>query len=503
MRTASGVVATVAGLAAAQLIAAFWGGRVGPVLAVGEWVVELTPGTVAERAIDLLGHADKPVLIAGVLLVLLAAGAGLGTLWPHGPALAGGGFAVLAVIGAVALLTRPGGRPVHAASAVAAGVVAVLVLWLLQRRTRTGAVPDGPNTSAGGLAGLDRRRFLLEAGMVLVGSVLVAGFGRWVGRARDAVEAARTRLSLPVGAATVPDGAGLGIDGVAPWLTPNDVFYRIDTALSPPLVEPADWTLRIHGMVERELRLSYADLLDRGLVDAWVTLCCVSNPVGGDLVGNTRWSGVPIKTLLDEVGVRSGADALLSTSDDGWTCGTPLSVLRDGRAALLAVAMDGEPLPVEHGFPVRQVVPGLYGYVSATKWVVDWEVTRFADFSAYWTQRGWAPKGPVKTQCRIDVPGDDRPAGTVTIAGVAWAQHRGIEAVEVRVDRGPWQRARLARVPNDDTWVQWAWDWEATEGEHDLRARAIDGTGTTQTSRRAGTVPDGATGYPHRTVRIT
>jgi DMSO/TMAO reductase YedYZ molybdopterin-dependent catalytic subunit len=300
-----------------------------------------------------------------------------------------------------------------------------------------------------------------------------------------------------------PAGADLEVTGVAPWRTPPNDFYRIDTALTVPLIEPGEWRLRIHGMVDREMTLTYQDLLDRGLSDAWITIACVSNEVGGDLIGNTVWGGVPIKTLLDEAGVRGDADALLSTSKDGWTCGTPLEALTDGRDALLAVAMDGEPLPIEHGFPVRQVVPGLYGYVSATKWVTDWEITRFQDFSAYWTERGWAPLGPIKTQSRIDVPGGKARAGVVKVAGVAWAQRRGVKAVEVRVDKGEWQQATLARVPNIDTWVQWVWDWDAEPGDHRLEVRATDSTGEPQTAQRADVLPDGATGYDGAFVTVT
>jgi DMSO/TMAO reductase YedYZ molybdopterin-dependent catalytic subunit len=302
-----------------------------------------------------------------------------------------------------------------------------------------------------------------------------------------------------------PTGTDLGIEGQGPWLSTNRDFYRIDTALSPPLIDPANWSLRIHGMVDKELTLTYQDLLDRGLEDAWITICCVSNPVGGDLIGNTVWGGVPIKDILDEVGVQSGADALLSTSDDGWTCGTPLEALTDGRNALLALTMDGEPLPIPHGFPVRQVVPGLYGYVSATKWVVDWEVTRFADFEAYWTKRGWGERGPVKTECRIDVPNDHETfsARRRAIAGVAWAQHVGVERVEVRIDGGPWQKATLGAVPNVDTWVQWRLEWSADAGDHAIEARATDADGETQTVKRAEVLPDGATGYPRINVKVT
>ncbi|MFI5428950.1 molybdopterin-dependent oxidoreductase [Aeromicrobium sp. UC242_57] len=297
-------------------------------------------------------------------------------------------------------------------------------------------------------------------------------------------------------------GADLAVAGQRPWLTPNRDFYRIDTALTPPLIDPDSWSLRIHGLVDRELVLTYQDLLDRGLRDAWITICCVSNPVGGDLIGNTVWGGVPIKAILDEVGIRNGADALLSTSEDGWTCGTPLDALTDGREALLALTMNGEPLPVPHGFPVRQVVPGLYGYVSATKWVTDWEVTRFADFEAFWTQRGWGERGPVKTESRIDVPksGSSISAGPGVVAGVAWAQQVGIEKVEVSVDGGPWREATLGEVPNVDTWVQWSIDWVADEGDHEIAVRATDRNGRVQTAERADVLPDGATGHHRITV---
>ncbi|HZK36244.1 MAG TPA: molybdopterin-dependent oxidoreductase [Aeromicrobium sp.] len=348
-----------------------------------------------------------------------------------------------------------------------------------------------------------RRAFLRNAGLITAGSVIAVVLGRWIGHSRTVVEQARAKLKLPTRKVATPSGADLGISGAQPWSTPPNDFYRIDTALTVPLIDPAEWRLRIHGLVGKELTLTYQDLLDRGLSEAWITICCVSNEVGGDLIGNTVWSGVPIKDLLDEVGVDAGADALLSTSEDGWTCGTPLSVVNDGRNALLAVAMYGKPLPLEHGFPVRQVVPGLYGYVSATKWVTDWEVTRFADFSAYWTERGWAAQGPIKTQSRIDVPGGKAKAGPVKVAGVAWAQQRGITAVEVRVDGGSWNRATLATVPNVDTWVQWVWEWSADPGDHRLEVRATDTSGVPQTAKRADVVPDGATGYDGAFVTVS
>jgi DMSO/TMAO reductase YedYZ molybdopterin-dependent catalytic subunit len=325
----------------------------------------------------------------------------------------------------------------------------------------------------------------------------VAASSRLFGRRRSRVEEARARLRLPVSAGEVPDDAEVGVDGVTPWRVDNDDFYQIDTAIAVPAIDVATWRLRIHGMVRRELRLSYQDLLDRGLTEAWVTLCCVSNPVGGDLIGNAWWSGVRVADLMAEADPDPGADAVLQTSEDGWTCGTPLAALTDERDALLAVAMNGEPLPLEHGFPVRMVVPGLFGYVSATKWLVDLEVTRFDDISAYWTQRGWSAKGPVRTQSRIDVPRANHGvmAGDVRVAGVAWAQHTGIEKVEISLDGGPWTATELGGVPSVDTWVQWSGTVQAEPGNHKVSVRATDRSGYTQTAVRRDVVPNGATGW--------
>jgi DMSO/TMAO reductase YedYZ molybdopterin-dependent catalytic subunit len=341
---------------------------------------------------------------------------------------------------------------------------------------------------------------------VALGVAAVAGLsGRWLSTRRS-VSTARSAVALPPAASpapTVPPGADLSIAQLAPYVTPNFAFYRIDTALVLPQVDPDVWRLRIHGRVRNPITLTYADLLRRPMVERYITLACVSNEVGGDLIGNARWLGVRLADLLDEAQPLDGADQVVGRSADGWTCGTPTAVLRDGRDALLAVGMNGEPLPVQHGFPVRVVVPGLYGYVSACKWIVELELTSFADFDAYWVPRGWSAQAPIKTQSRIDVP---RPrnnvrAGPVTVAGVAWAQHRGIARVEVRVDDGPWHPATLAKSVSIDTWVQWSWRWEATVGEHTLQVRATDATGVTQPEQEQPVTPDGATGW--HTVRIT
>jgi DMSO/TMAO reductase YedYZ molybdopterin-dependent catalytic subunit len=338
-----------------------------------------------------------------------------------------------------------------------------------------------------------------------VSALAVGAFGRVLAHGREKVEAARARLAARFGGLpAAPAGVSTGVDGVAPWVTPVSSFYRVDTSLAVPLVVPEEWTLHIHGMVDREVTLTYADLLRRGLTEDWITLCCVSNPVGGHLIGNAWWSGVRIAPILAEAGPRPGADAVLSRSVDGWTAGTPLSALTDGRNALFALAMNGQPLTPEHGFPVRMIVPGLYGYVSATKWVTDIEVTRFGDFSAFWTERGWSPLGPIKTESRIDVPrnGASLPVGKVMVAGVAWAQHRGIHQVEVRIDSGPWHRCRLAADPTIDSWRQWVYEWQATPGNHDIRVRAHDAKGQVQSPLEAPPAPDGATGIHVVNVRV-
>uniref|UniRef100_UPI001C22A999 molybdopterin-dependent oxidoreductase n=1 Tax=Nocardia alni TaxID=2815723 RepID=UPI001C22A999 len=301
----------------------------------------------------------------------------------------------------------------------------------------------------------------------------------------------------------VDPAADLRIPGLTPYLTANGDFYRIDTALIIPQVSAETWSLRVHGMVNREIRLSYADLKARQPIERLVTLTCVSNPVGGDLIGNARWLGYSLAELITEAGPHPDADMVLSRSVDGFTAGSPLATVTDGRDAMLAIGMNGQPLPIEHGYPVRLVVPGLYGYVSATKWVTDIEITRFDRARAYWTERGWSERGPIKTGTRIDTPKDAASvsSGPVTVAGVAWAQHRGINAVQIQIDNGPWQPARLAADPSIDTWRQWAYDWTPTPGTHTIRARATDATGQVQTSEVADVVPDGASGYPSITVR--
>jgi DMSO/TMAO reductase YedYZ molybdopterin-dependent catalytic subunit len=331
--------------------------------------------------------------------------------------------------------------------------------------------------------------------------------GRVLGRRSD-VTASRAAVAIPApaSAAGAPaEGAALALPGLSSFYTANRDFYRVDTALVVPRIAAEDWRLRVHGLVRRELELDFRQLLARPLLERDITLSCVSNEVGGGYVGTARWTGVPLADLLREAGVEPGADQLVSRSADGFTVGTPTATVLDGRDAMLAVAMNGEPLPLTHGFPVRMLVPGLYGYVSATKWLVDLELTSFGDFDPYWVRRGWARQAPVKTMSRIDTPRplSRRRAGQVAVAGFAWAQHRGIRRVEVRADGGPWRPARLAAEHSADTWRQWVWPWEATPGRHTLEVRATDGTGATQPEDRAPPFPDGATGWHSVVVTVT
>ena len=493
----AGVLTGVAGVVTSQ--ATVWALRAtnSPVVAVASAVRDFTPGWLAHRLIELVGTLDKPLLVTGTVVLLVAICGATGLLSARHPLLPDIVFFALAVVGLAAVVRLED-------SGIASGLAVVvgLVTWIVTLRFLTAPLlaesrgVEAASTSAAASES-SRRAFLTRAGGVVLVVAFAGAAGRFASRSRRRVEQARKLLRLPVTRGAMPAGADLKLDGGEPWRTPNDSFYLIHTALAAPSISPKDWRLRIHGMVDRELTLTYGDLVRRELTEGWVTLCCVSNEVGGDLIGNAWWSGVAVRDLLAEAGVSPDADAVLQTSRDGWTCGTPLAALTDGRNAMLAVAMNGQPLPIDHGFPVRMVVPGLYGYVSATKWLVDLEVTRFDQFDAYWTNRGWSEKGPVKTQSRIDVPrnGSGVTAGTVRVGGSAWAQHTGIERVQFQVDGGPWRDAELGVVPDADTWVQWSGSVEVERGDHILVVRATDTSGYTQTSARADVVPDGATGW--------
>lgn len=496
---ASGLLAAGAGVGVSMLLAALLGG-VAPVYALGSRVVDLTPGWLKDWAVEHLGERDKDVLLLSVFAVVALLAALVGVIAVRRPRT---GLLLAALLNLVALLASvrgQGGLELSWATVlpgVASLLLAVAALGVLTGQWRRHTPAEAPK-------GLDRRAFLLAA--TAVGGVAVVGAGgsTLVG-ARGADSRAAVRLPRPVAPAMpLPAGAALDVRGLTPYLTPNRDFYRVDVALKVPQIDATTWRLRLHGMVDQPLSLSFKDLLEMPLVERRITLTCVSNQVGDQYVGNATWLGVRMSDLLKRVGVRRGADAVVSTARDGMTISTPLAALTDGRDALLAVGMNGEPLPLAHGFPARMVVPGLYGYVSATKWVEELELTTFSRVSTYWTQRGWAEQAPIKTGSRIDVPRQFAtvPAGTVQVAGVAYAQRRGIERVEVRVDGGPWQLARLATQDSIDNWRQWVFPWEASAGQHKLEVRATDRTGNTQTSDRVPPRPDGATGWHSVTVTV-
>jgi DMSO/TMAO reductase YedYZ molybdopterin-dependent catalytic subunit len=503
-----GLVAAGSGLAVSELASGYLHQRVSPVAALAEEIIRLTPGRVIEFVISLVGHNDKPLLIAMTLLGVAVVSAAIGVLAMRSTLIAQLVFVGLGFVLAWAVDDRLTSSQSTYIPTILGVVTTLVVLAVLapkaakadqadrDARAARAAVP-GEEPASPAATSRSRREFLQWSGVVAAGAVVVGVVGLGLERGRAAVEEARRRLRLKATDPPPPGGTSVGVDGIAPWKTSQDRFYRIDTALVVPQILPKDWSIRIHGMVDRELTLTYDELVARGLTEAWLTLCCVSNVVGGDLISNAWFSGVKVSTLLADVGVHPDADAVRSTSDDGWTAGTPIGALTDDRNAMLAVAMNGEPLTPEHGFPVRMVVPGLYGYVSGTKWIRDIEVTRFADFSAFWTDRGWSPQGPVKTESRIDVPngGAHVDAGSVAVGGVAWAQHTGISRVEVRVDDGDWAEATLGSDPTTDSWRQWAYAWDATPGQHQLQVRATDNTGYTQTGQRVDVVPNGATGW--------
>ena len=349
---------------------------------------------------------------------------------------------------------------------------------------------------------MDRRKFLAAGGTAATVAA-VSGFGgQYLQNKRFTVNTSSVKLGAPaVKAPTLPKGAEVNdIAGLSAFYTPNSQFYRVDTALVVPQVSPQSWQLRIHGMVDNPMTISFAELMKRPMVDHDVTLTCVSESVGGGYVGNARWQGTLLADLLKEAGIQKGATQIVMRDVNGMNLGVATDPVMDGRASLLAVGMNGKPLPQEHGFPARVVVPGLYGYVSACKWVVDMQLTTFGAFDAYWTQRGWSQQAPIKTESRIDTPKSNVAAGQVMIAGVAWAQHRGVEAVEVGID-GTWHQAKLAVQDTIDTWRQWYYPWQATPGNHTLQVRATDKTGYTQTATYHRPEPNGATGY--HTVHVT
>jgi len=491
----AGLLAAFAALAVAQFVAGLLRGTSSPVVSVGEWVVDHVPVAVKDFAIRQFGTNDKPMLIAGTVVMLGVFAVIIGILAVRRIWIGIAGIALFGLIGVSTAVIRPNAPSTAWLPALVGTLAAEAVLVFLLRGSLRPRQIAEPATAAS----FDRRRFLLGAAAVTAVAVTAGTVGKALQKRFD-VSGLRAALRLPApksAAAPLPPTAELGIEGITPFMTANDAFYRVDTSLEAPQVSPDGWSLKIKGMVDQELTFSYQDLLDRPLVERDITLVCISNEVGGPYAGTARWLGVPLADLLHEAGVQAGADQLVSRSVDGWTAGTPTSVVLDGRDALVAIGMNGEPLPVNHGFPARLVIPGVYGYNSATKWLTELELTTFDAYDAYWASRGYAKEGPLKTLTRIDTPRGlaNVPAGRLAIGGVAWAIHRGIQQVEVQIDEGPWQPARLSDVPNGDTWRQWVLDWDATPGSHTITARSTDGTGALQPEDRAEPLPDGASGW--------
>ncbi len=493
-----GILSAAVAVGVGELVAAFLRPVAAPVIAVGNRIITLTPESAKRTAIENAGTNDKAVLLVVIYVLLVAFGAFVGSLAIRRLTYGLIGIGVFGAFGVYCALTANAARSSDAVPTLVGTVAAAAVMTALVGMA--GRERDEPS-------GAQRRRFL-QGSVAAAGLAAIAGFGgRAAQSARFDVADVRRKIALPV--AKSPAGPLLRAADLAkssyPWATPNDAFYRIDTALALPQIDPNNWTLRIHGMVDREITLTYAQLRRYPMIERWITLCCVSNQVGQNLVGNARWLGVRLADILRAAGVHDGADQLLLTSEEGMTIGAPTKVVMDGRDALIAIGMNGAPLPVEHGFPARIVVPGLYGYVSACKWVVDIEASTFADRKAYWVQGGWAQQTDIKLESRIDTPksgGSVQTGKPVAIAGVAWDQHVGVSKVEVQVGDGPWQAARLAAVPSTDTWRQWVLAWTPPKpGSYRLRVRATDGRGSTQTSQQQPVFPSGATGQHTITVQ--
>jgi len=513
----AGLLSGAVGVCVGFLISGLTGPVGSPVVAVAELAIDLSPPPLKNFAIKEFGTNDKLVLQIGVVVVLAVFAAVIGTLAQRDMRYGLIGIGVFCLVGLIAAVTRPTSGPADVLPTLVGSAAAAFAMVRLVRAA--GSLPAA-ESAAGVASEGDRprrasltvdepaRRQFMTLGATAAGAAAVAYFGGRLLSESANVTAAESSLKLPAAAVPAPPlplGADLRIPGLSSFITPNSAFYRVDTAIVLPQIPPASWQLRIHGMVRKEIVLTFEDLIKRPLIEDYITLCCVSNPVAGPYIGNAKWLGASLRSLLREAGIKAGADQLFCTSFDGFTSGTPVATAMDGRDALLAVAMNGKPLPVAHGFPVRTVVPGLYGYVSACKWITDIEVTTYAANQSYWAQRGWFAQAPVKTESRIDVPSGQGPikAGRTAIAGVAWAQHKGIDAVEVRVDRGPWLQATLAAVPGIDTWRQWVMNWDATAGNHVIEARATDKTGYTQTPVQTAPEPNGASGYPIVQVSVT
>lgn len=495
----AGLVAAGAALGVGELLAGLFAAVPSPLASVGGLVVDSAPRLVEDFAIAVFGTADKAALAIGTTLIGLLFGWFTGVQaaarrWV-GPVV----FGLFAALGIAAGWDEPLAGPV---SVVAATVLAAVVGWLvldtLLRVAATAAPTDGLAEDAG------RRRFIRLATGGSVAALAVGAVGRSLLNRLPDVPAVAVLTAPSSDLVAAGETSSFEVAGLTPIVVPNDDFYRIDTALVVPSIDEQEWRLRVHGLVEREVTFGYGDLLSMPLVEEFVTIACVSNEVGGDLIGNALWTGVPLTEVLDRAGVLPEAAQLVGRSIDGFTAGFPPELAYDGRAPLIAVGMNGEPLPRRHGFPARLIVPGLYGYVSATKWLTEIELTTWEGFDGYWIPRGWAKEAPIKTQSRIDVPrpSDVLAAGPNVVAGVAWAPLKGIERVEVQVGERSWREAELTVPLSDRAWVQWRTEVDLEPGRHRVRVRATDGTGEVQTEERRPPRPDGATGHHDVVVRV-
>jgi DMSO/TMAO reductase YedYZ molybdopterin-dependent catalytic subunit len=496
----AGFLAVGVALGLGELIAGIVDSIPSPLAAIGGVVVDNAPPAFKDFAIDVFGTADKTALAIGTTVIALGVGVAIGLIartrgWRSGI----GWFAAFGLAGMLAGAREPRGSTVLIVLATLVTVAAGLAtLALLLRTARFPEPTDGLATDPA------RRRFLAAA----AGTGVAAATAGALGRRLLAAGPVASDITLPPAGDGLPPPASansLAVDGITPIVVPNDEFYRIDTALIVPRVDPDDWQVRVTGMVDEELTLTLADLESMALIERYVTIACVSNEVGGGLVGNAKWTGVRLTDVLERAGVRDGATQIVGRSVDDFTVGFPTGVAFDGREPMIAIGMNDEPLPPRHGYPARLIVPGLYGYVSATKWLAEIELTTWEAFDAYWVPRGWAKEAPIKTQSRIDVPrpGAQVAAGPTTIAGVAWAPTRGISRVEVRVDDGPWTDAELSEPLAEDAWVQWRATVDLPQGRHEVRVRATDGDGVTQTDAIQPPRPDGATGYHRADYTVT
>ena len=495
--SSAGVVAALSGVAAGELVSAVDPSGPSPLSAVGDAFIDSIGVRIKDLAVDLFGTNHRTALVIGIFVVIGILGGLVGRRHQQSPRSARAAIAVAGAIGLAAFWSRPDGRWWMGALSIAVAVgVSVVTLSALASRASRPTV-DVPIP---GLGTASRRGFLSAAAGVSVGAGAALVTSRLLrGGTTAAVSPGARALPDPVSTIAVPN-TGITTPGVSPYITPTRDFYRIDTALRIPRVDADTWSLSVTGLVDRPLTIDFDELLALDSVSVPVTIACVSNPVGGDLVGTAEWQGVPLRDLLDLAGVSPRAEQLVGRSVDRFTAGFPLAALDDERTALVAYAMNGDFLPALHGFPARLIVSGLYGYVSATKWLSEIELTTWDGFDGYWVPLGWSKEGPVKIASRIDTPRNRIVRGPTAIGGVALAPSTGIARVEVQIDDEEWRDAALGRVAGDDTWVQWSLDWEATAGMHWLRCRAYDADGRRQTSDIAPVAPDGATGW--HTVRI-